>query len=112
MTLETPYDDISYDDHDEFVFEKHFRPCIPEELPNKTKKLLFRSWARTISVRPSMNIMCQVLKEERAKIVQFGSPIVSMSSSSLSTPPPPSMSYVASCSFSSLSECNVIEKTK
>merc|ERR1712183_387334 len=83
VTLEKPYDDISYDDHDEFVFEKNFRPCIPEELPNKTKQLLFHSWARTISVRPSMNIMCQVLKEKRAEIVQFGSPLVSMSLSSL-----------------------------
>merc|ERR1712183_1034760 len=60
-----------------------------------------------------MNIVCQVLKEERTEIIQFGSPSVSMSSSSsVSTPPPSSMSYVASCSFSSLSDCNVIQKTE
>merc|ERR1712183_682708 len=59
-----------------------------------------------------MKIICQVLKEQRAKIVRFGSPSVSMGpSSSLSTPPPSSMSYVASCSFLSLSDCNVIKKT-
>merc|ERR1712130_1023992 len=49
---------------------------------------------------------------ERAEIVQFGSPLASISLSSLSTPPPSSMSYVASCSFSSFSDYNVIKKTK
>merc|ERR1712232_1056465 len=112
VTLEKPYDDILADDHNKFVFYKHVRPYIPEELPKKTKQLLFQSWARTISMRPSMKIICQVLKEQRAKIVRFGSLSVSMPSSSLSTPPPPSsMSYVASCSFLSLSDCNVIKKT-
>merc|ERR1712032_1097927 len=112
VTLEKPYDDISGDEHDEFVFYKHVRPCIPGELPNKTKRLLFHSWSRTIFMRPSMNIVCQVLKEERAEIVRFGSPSVSMPSLSLSTPTPPSsMSYVASTSFSSFSDCNVIKKT-
>merc|ERR1712032_41409 len=113
ITLEKPYNDISDDDHDEFVFYKYVRPRIPEQLPNRTKRLLFHSWARTISMRPTMNIVCQVLKEERTEIIQFGSPSVSMSSSSsVSTPPPSSMSYVASCSFSSLSDCNVIQKTE
>merc|ERR1712032_1511922 len=111
LTLEKPYDDISGDEYDEFVFHNHVRPCVPDELPTRTKRLLVHSWARTISARPSMNIVCQVLKEDRAEIVRFGSPsIASMASRSLSTPAPSSMSYVASCSFSSLSDCYAIKK--
>jgi len=96
VPLEKRHNDISDDDHEANYLTRR-NGCY------------FTVGARTISMRPSMNIGCQVLIEERVDIVRFGSPSVSMSSLSLSTPPPSSsMSYVASCSFLSFSDYNVV----
>merc|ERR1712130_604634 len=113
LTLEKPYDDLSEEDHDEFVFYDDVRPYVPDELPPQTKELLVHAWAPTISDRPTMSVVCEALREDRTDIVRFGSPSVASMSSSAPPPSSSSMSYVASCSFSSLSDCYAVRtKTK
>jgi len=123
LTLEKPYDDIDDEDHDEFVFYNHVRPVIPDELPNRTKQILFRSWAPIIKFRPNMKQICRSLKEDRTEIIKAGTPpslsTVVSKLESLELPKTtarqlvsPSMSYVSSCSFASFSDCNVVVKKK
>jgi hypothetical protein len=118
ITLQKPYDDISDDDHDEYVFYKHVRPSIPDELPTTIKQLLSNSWSPIIFNRPTMSNMNIILKEERNEILRLGGGVTTttttMKSMSLSPSAVAAMSYVSSCSFSSISDCNVIviEKKK
>merc|ERR1712072_979435 len=135
VTLEKPYDDIDDDDHDTCVFYEHVRPVIPDELPKRTKQMLFRSWAPIIEFRPNMNQICSYLKEDRYDVIKSGTPpslstivakmeeeksmnkkktksFSSSSSSSTILLLSPSMSYVASCKFASLSDCNVVKNNK
>merc|ERR1712025_896915 len=70
LTLQKPYDDISDEDHDDFVFFKGVRPHIPMSLPNNTKQLLHSAWSHTISDRPSMETVRQTLSVERSEILR------------------------------------------
>merc|ERR1712166_1006973 len=101
MTLQKPYDDISDDEHDDYVFYKHVRPSIPIDLPMNIKQLLQCSWSSIISNRPTMSNMNRILKKEKKEILRLGC------CNSVKTTTP-TMSYVSSCSFLSISDCNVI----
>merc|ERR1719464_2514875 len=103
LTLEKPYDDISDENHDEYVFYNHVRPVVPKPLPTRTKALLSSSWDRSIPVRPTMKRICRILKEDRNQIVRYGSVRAATRTTTSSM-----MSYIASCSFASLSDCNVV----
>lgn len=103
LTLEKPYDDISDENHDNFVFYKGVRPRIPSGLPPQMKKLLKKSWSHTIAHRPTMKVVRQVLAEERSEILRLGT--IGMNEYSK-----PVKGYVASCSF--LSASDHIKKTK
>merc|ERR1712241_984975 len=101
LTLGKPYDDISDENHDEYVFYNHVRPVVPKPLPTRTKALLSSSWDRSIPVRPTMKRICRILKEDKNQIVRYGSVSSRTRKTSM-------MSYIASCSFASLSDCNVV----
>merc|ERR1711865_684017 len=68
-----------------------------------TQQMLFRSWAPILAFRPTCAKFCDLLKQDRTAIIQNGVP----SSSSGST----SMAYVSSCTFASVSDCNVVAAT-
>lgn len=102
LTLQKPYDDISDEDHDDFVFFKGVRPHIPMALPNNTKQLLHCAWSHNISERPSMEIVRQTFSLERSEILRLGTIGQSLSAIPLTE----STGYVWSCSFASLSDNN------
>merc|ERR1712107_733665 len=123
LTMEKPFDDIDDEDHDSFVFYNHVRPVIPEELPKRTKQMLLRSWAPIIEFRPNMNQICTSLKEDRSEIIRSSTPpslstvvakldSVALPKSAVGDLLSPSMSYVSSCDFYALSDCNVVTHKK
>lgn len=102
LTLQKPYDDITDDDHDELVFCKGVRPFIPVALPNNTKELLHCAWSHTISDRPNMETVRQVMALERSEILRLGT--IGQTLSPL--PVTESTAYVWSCSFAAISDNN------
>lgn len=64
LTLEKPYDDISNEDHDDFVFYKGLRPTVPSYLSSKLKRLLQRGWSEKLQSRPTMAALTCVLEQE------------------------------------------------
>merc|ERR1712166_218232 len=72
MTLQKPYDDISDDNHDDYVFYQHVRPSIPIDLPSNIQQLLQCSWSSIISNRPTMSNMNRILKKEKKEILRLG----------------------------------------
>jgi len=96
LTLQKPYDDITDEDHDEFVFFKGVRPFLPVGLPIHTKDLLHRAWSHNISERPNMEAVRQVMAMERAEILRMGTADVPMENNG----------YVWSCSFGAISDNN------
>lgn len=100
LTLQKPYDDISDEDHDEFVFYKGVRPHLPVALPNNTKQLLHCAWSHNISDRPSMETVRQTLSLERSEVLRLGTIGQSLSAIPISE----STGYVWSCSFASISD--------
>mmetsp|Transcript_17174 Transcript_17174/g.41691 ORF Transcript_17174/g.41691 Transcript_17174/m.41691 type:complete len:675 (+) Transcript_17174:87-2111(+) len=69
LTLEKPYDDISNEDHDEFVFYRHVRPRIPSRLPSELKRLIQRGWSEKIRHRPTMSTMTYDLEEQLPRLL-------------------------------------------
>jgi len=102
LTLQKPYDDISDDDHDDLVFVKGVRPFIPVALPNNMKELFHCAWSHTISERPNMETVRQVMSLERSEILRLGT--IGQSVSAL--PVTESTAYVWSCSFAAISNNN------
>jgi len=102
LTLQKPYDDITDDEHDELVFCKGVRPFIPVALPNNTKELLHCAWSHTISDRPNMETVRQVMALERSEILRLGT--IGQTLSPL--PVTESTAYVWSCSFAAISDNN------
>lgn len=102
LTLQKPYDDISDEDHDDFVFFKGVRPHIPVALPNNTKQLLHCAWSHDIAERPSMESVRQAISLERSEILRLGTIGQSLSA----IPVMESNAYVWSCSFASISDNN------
>merc|ERR1712176_134557 len=107
LTLQKPYDDISDEDHDDFVFFKGVRPHIPMALPNNTKQLLHCAWSHDIAERPSMETVRQTISLERSEILRLGTIGQSLSA----IPVIESNAYVWSCSFASISDNNKKLKT-
>ena len=102
ITLQKPYDDITDEDHDDLVFVKGVRPFIPVGLPNSTKELFNFAWSHTISERPNMETVRQVLSLERSEILRLGT--IGQSLSAIDVPQ--STGYVWSCSFAAVSDNN------
>lgn len=100
LTLQKPYDDISDEDHDEYVFYRGVRPFLPMVLPIHTKDLLQMAWSQNISNRPAMETIRQVMAMERAEILRVGTGGKSLSA----MPVTESTSYVWSCSFAAISD--------
>merc|ERR1712176_895783 len=97
LTLQKPYDDITDEDHDELVFVKGVRPFIPAGLPTTTKDLLAKSWSHTISDRPNMETIRQVISLDRSEILRLGTIGHDMNATETTA-------YVLSCSFTSVSD--------
>jgi len=97
LTLQKPYDDITDEDHDELVFFKGVRPFIPAGLPATTKDLLAKSWSHTISDRPNMETIRQVISLDRSEILRLGTIGHDMNATETTA-------YVLSCSFTSVSD--------
>merc|ERR1712232_1027013 len=106
LTLEKPYDDISDEDHDDFVFHDGVRPHIPLGLPVTAQQLLRRAWSPKISERPTMETVRQVMAEQRNEILRYGS----LERRSPSVPVAHTTGYVWSCSFASISDNNKMLK--
>merc|ERR1711935_966221 len=102
LTLQKPYDDVTDEDHDDFVFFKGVRPHIPMALPNTTKTLFHCAWSHTISERPNMETVRQALAVERSEILRLGT--IGQSLSAIGVPQ--STGYVWSCSFAAISDNN------
>lgn len=100
LTLQKPYDDITDEDHDEFVFYRGVRPFLPVGLPIHTRDLLQMAWSQNISNRPNMETIRQVMAMERAEILRLGTIGQSLSADTVTE----STSYVWSCSFAAISD--------
>merc|ERR1712025_909658 len=97
LTLQKPYDDVTDEDHDDLVFFKGVRPFIPAGLPATTKDLLAKSWSHTISDRPNMETIRQVISLDRSEILRLGTIGHDMNATETTA-------YVLSCSFTSVSD--------
>lgn len=100
LTLQKPFEDISDEDHDDFVFHRGVRPLLPAGLPIHTRDLLQMAWSQNISNRPNMETIRQVMAMERAEILRLGTIGQSISA----VPVTESRSYVWSCSFAAISD--------
>lgn len=100
ITLQKPYDDISDDNHDEFVFYNGVRPFLPAALPVHTRDLLSKAWSHTISDRPSMETIRQVIALERSEILRLGT----IGQSLQALPATQCTAFVWSCSFGAISD--------
>merc|ERR1712176_245741 len=98
ITLQKPYDDVTDEDHDEFVFYRGVRPFLPVGLPAHTRDLLHKAWSHKISERPNMETVRQVFALDRSEILRLGT----IGHSSMSVPQ--SNAYVWSCSFAAISD--------
>jgi serine/threonine protein kinase len=102
LTLQKPYDDVTDEDHDDFVFVKGVRPFIPVGLPTNTKTLFHCAWSHNISERPNMETVRQALALERTEILRLGTIGQSLSAIAVAQ----STGYVWSCSFAAISDNN------
>merc|ERR1711977_528583 len=110
LTLEKPYDDISDDDHNVLVFSEGIRPHICDlGLPKVVEEMLTNSFSPRIQDRPTMQIVCHTLAEERPNLVQLG---ITANSTSSPVAAAAATSYVTSCSFQSFSDHNPMIKKK
>merc|ERR1712176_1024033 len=100
LTLQKPYDDISDESHDELVFRKGVRPFLPVGLPIHTKDILRKAWSHTISDRPNMEVIRQVMALERSELLRVGT----IGQSLAALPVDQCTAYVWSCSFEAISD--------
>jgi len=102
LTLQKPYDDITDEEHDELVFYKGIRPHIPIGLPSTIQELLRMAWSKTVSKRPTMEMVRRVLSKQSSEILRLGT----LERTSPSVPLANTTGYVWSCSFEAISDNN------
>merc|ERR1712232_779130 len=91
------------------VFSEGIRPHVCDlGLPKAVEEMLINSFSPRIQDRPTMQIVCDTLTEERPNLVRLG--ITTTSSAVVAAAA--ATSYVTSCSFQSFSDHNPMIKKK